>query len=471
MLLVNRKPFFNLMRGGLMQTISSLLRNKNAPVIENTPQKATSNYSFNTLLEHFSKPTAPLSSRTKTSLDMPQITQEKAQSKRIDEHLLSDLLHISESLKMKISLPLLSFSKAALSVEKLVNNQKALEELRDVKHINDIVTLAKKYDLGLEKLTITPTTLATLEKSFPLLGQNNFFKTVSKPIATPTNTNALTQAENAKQEVALTLDQPFSNEKAHKMALNSFIKAEDKPFLTQTHHPPKREVEKASSKQPTLATTAIETPRPEISFLHKNPLEILLQHTKVEQQSLATLSTLMPTMAQDTFGEKIADKDLSEALNLYETLPRALETSVANKHDFAEKTPLLPKETLTHFTHDLKELIQAYKPPIMKVELALHPENLGEVDVTLLTRGNHLVINIGTNQHAIGLFSQHQAEFKQALFAMGFSQLEMNFSQQKNQENTQRNDKKNNYKTLFSSAVDENSFESNMMQSTVAHYL
>ena len=129
---------------------------------------------------------------------MPQITQEKAQSKRIDEHLLSDLLHISESLKMKISLPLLSFSKAALSVEKLVNNQKALEELRDVKHINDIVTLAKKYDLGLEKLTITPMTLATLEKSFPLLGQNNFFKTVSKTMATPTNTNTPTRTHQRK---------------------------------------------------------------------------------------------------------------------------------------------------------------------------------------------------------------------------------------------------------------------------------
>ena len=77
----------------------------------------------------------------------------------------------------------------------------------------------------------------------------------------------------------------------------------------------------------------------------------------------------------------------------------------------------------------------------MKVELSLFPKSLGEVDVTLLTRGNNLHVNITSTTSTMTLFTQNQAEFKNALINMGFHNLEMNFSDQRGHEQGQQQQK------------------------------
>jgi len=69
--------------------------------------------------------------------------------------------------------------------------------------------------------------------------------------------------------------------------------------------------------------------------------------------------------------------------------------------------------------------------------MTLKPQNLGEVGVTLLNRGSTLHVNINSNANAISIFTQNQAEFKNSLVNMGFTNLQMNFgtnSQSGNQE-------------------------------------
>ena len=100
--------------------------------------------------------------------------------------------------------------------------------------------------------------------------------------------------------------------------------------------------------------------------------------------------------------------------------------------------------SLNQFTNDLKEKMDAYKPPLMKVKMALNPKNLGEVEVTLIHRGNNLHVNITSNTNTMSLFTQNQAEFKNSLVNMGFTNLEMNFSDQgKNSRQNQQSNKKN----------------------------
>ncbi|EHA0517538.1 flagellar hook-length control protein FliK, partial [Campylobacter coli] len=54
---------------------------------------------------------------------------------------------------------------------------------------------------------------------------------------------------------------------------------------------------------------------------------------------------------------------------------------------------ITPKETLQHFSQDLKAAMEQYKAPITKLSITLNPHNLGEVEVTLVQRGNNLHIN------------------------------------------------------------------------------
>ncbi|HEC1572750.1 TPA: flagellar hook-length control protein FliK [Campylobacter upsaliensis] len=104
-----------------------------------------------------------------------------------------------------------------------------------------------------------------------------------------------------------------------------------------------------------------------------------------------------------------------------------------------------PKETLQYFSKDLKEAMEQYKAPITKLSITLNPSNLGEVEVTLMQRGANLHINFNSNHNAMNLFLQHQAEFKNSLVNMGFTGLEMNFSDQGKKEQQQEKKAKSHY--------------------------
>lgn len=104
-----------------------------------------------------------------------------------------------------------------------------------------------------------------------------------------------------------------------------------------------------------------------------------------------------------------------------------------------------PKETLQYFSKDLKEAMEQYKTPITKLSITLNPSNLGEVEVTLVQRGANLHINFNSNHNAMNLFLQHQAEFKNSLVNMGFTGLEMNFSDQGKKEQQQEKKSKSHY--------------------------
>lgn len=109
------------------------------------------------------------------------------------------------------------------------------------------------------------------------------------------------------------------------------------------------------------------------------------------------------------------------------------------------KSDLNLKETFRNFAQDFKEQMQAYKPPITRFNITLNPSNLGEVEVTLIQRGQNLHINFNTNTSTMNLFIQNQAEFKNSLVNMGFTGLEMNFSDQSKKDRQQQGKNRSGY--------------------------
>ncbi|EBD1782319.1 flagellar hook-length control protein FliK [Campylobacter coli] len=131
---------------------------------------------------------------------------------------------------------------------------------------------------------------------------------------------------------------------------------------------------------------------------------------------------------------------------------------------------ITPKETLQHFSQDLKAAMEQYKAPITKLSITLNPHNLGEVEVTLVQRCNNLHINFNSNTNAMNLFIQNQAEFKNSLVNMGFTGLEMNFSDQGKREQNQ-NQGKNRSGYGFKDALDgKNESEKVNLELVLAKY-
>ncbi|EHN6902212.1 flagellar hook-length control protein FliK [Campylobacter jejuni] len=137
-----------------------------------------------------------------------------------------------------------------------------------------------------------------------------------------------------------------------------------------------------------------------------------------------------------THSENVDKNSLDELNSLVKDLNKVTQNNARN---------ITPKETLQHFSQDLKEAVDQYKAPITKLSITLNPNNLGEVEVTLIQRGNNLHINFNSNTNAMNLFIQNQAEFKNSLVNMGFTGLEMNFSDQGKREQNQNQGKNSGY--------------------------
>jgi len=100
------------------------------------------------------------------------------------------------------------------------------------------------------------------------------------------------------------------------------------------------------------------------------------------------------------------------------------------------------KQTIESFKNNLDEAIKNYKPPISKVDIELNPKNLGKVEVSIIQRGNNIQVHMNTDQSNIALFQTHQAEFRQALANIGFSNIDMSFNSNQDKERKQNQAKK-----------------------------
>ncbi|EFP1061167.1 flagellar hook-length control protein FliK [Campylobacter jejuni] len=162
-----------------------------------------------------------------------------------------------------------------------------------------------------------------------------------------------------------------------------------------------------------------------------------------------------------THSENVDKNSLDELNSLVKDLNKVTQNNARN---------ITPKETLQHFSQDLKEAVDQYKAPITKLSITLNPNNLGEVEVTLIQRGNNLHINFNSNTNVMNLFIQNQAEFKNSLVNMGFTGLEMNFSDQGKREQNQ-NQGKNRSGYGFKDALDgKNESEKVNLELVLAKY-
>ncbi len=199
-----------------------------------------------------------------------------------------------------------------------------------------------------------------------------------------------------------------------------------------------------------------------LNFENLNKTQVV--QSKENNANFNNNTTNKETFTQEqtkTHSENVDKNSLDELNSLVKDLNKVTQNNARN---------ITPKETLQYFSQDLKEAVDQYKAPITKLSITLNPNNLGEVEVTLIQRGNNLHINFNSNTNAMNLFIQNQAEFKNSLVNMGFTGLEMNFSDQGKREQNQ-NQGKNRSGYGFKDALDgKNESEKVNLELVLAKY-
>lgn len=354
------------------------------------------------------------------------------------------------------------------SLKNIVNNKINLETFANTTSVHSLVELAKEHKLGLsnityEKIKNNEYNEQIFAKPYPKLYEQNFFShALNKE---PKNTkledvkkinleNILNQKEvkldNKTTEKIITNNQQQKNiESTLKTgALNELLskiskdtnevkpskelRAEILKVISNENDTPKQNIKEAPITLKDNKEIAKGFIKPQIQTQIQAEKPIQNELPKIENE------IIMPT--EESFEELVQSDDKIEVNKEKISLPESL------KLDFLNPNKELSKEqtklVIDNFTRDFKEEIEKFKAPSHKVSINLNPKELGEINVTMVARGNNLHINLNSNnQNTLNLFIANQQEFKNSLVNMGFTGLAMNFGDKKDGQREQEQQK------------------------------
>ena len=374
-----------------------------------------------------------------------------------------------------------NIAKISSSLEKLISIEENLAQLKDVKDLKDLLKIAEKLKLGLEKLSITSEALGALKSKFPALDKANFFK----PIDISLNQAALS-AKNAKpaQPVVLAsllgktapksitqvlkeaeLEAPKTPKTAPKESgLKGLLNGDDIKTKApkqsaneivekvQNKVEPKVELKSAATEKDLLKISEKSTKEPKIT---PSPLPSAPKVAKSEVNELKAfdiqnyLNSISKKAASETTAPSGSLADIQPSGESHPSFGDAIENRLSDNNFKDMITALkmqdkiisrdIQQNSVRTFAAQMVEKISEFKPPVTRVNLQLHPAELGEVNITMIARANNLHVNVTSANATMALFLQNQAEFKANLVNMGFSDIQMSFSDHKEGSNTQQN--------------------------------
>ena len=342
------------------------------------------------------------------STDVKEILGEEAAENLFENATFMQLLQILEMLSggEKIS----KFPNFENRLAKALSNETTLNELRGAKNLNELIEIANKLNLGLENIEVTQVQADELGEKFPSLAKKDFFEPV-----TPKKNFAFSELKNKVEEAI------NANEPEPKDTLNKLLQEVSKPKTQSNETTTVNKVEEVSEENISALNAKNVKEKPE----NNSAADEILKADKKEEKRVNLQSLLYPEREQDQGEQTEQNSNQNSDSELNAMVKDVISNAKAQTRNFQAV-----RETFDNFSSNLKEQVAAYKSPFMRFNITLNPLNLGEVEITMVNRGNNLHINFNSNTQTMNLFLQNQAEFKNSLVNMGFTELEMNFSDQ-----------------------------------------
>ncbi len=86
------------------------------------------------------------------------------------------------------------------------------------------------------------------------------------------------------------------------------------------------------------------------------------------------------------------------------------------------------KQMIKYLSSDVKSAIDDYKSPFSRVKVQLNPQNLGEMELTVVQRGKNLHVHLSSNNAAINTLAMNANDLKVQLNNNGINNATLNFS-------------------------------------------
>ncbi|WRB36871.1 flagellar hook-length control protein FliK [Helicobacter pylori] len=297
---------------------------------------------------------------------------------------------------------------------------------KEPKTLKDIQTLSQKHDLNASSIQAT----TTPENKTPLNASDQL---ALKTTQTPTNhTLAKNDAKNTANlsSVLQSLEKKDPHNKEHATPPNNEKKtpplkeALQMNAIKRDKTLSKKKPEKTPTKAQTTAPSIAPENAPKIP-LKTPPLMPLIGANPPPNDNAPT-----PLEKEETTKEVSDNKEKTKESS--NSAQSAQNTQASDKTSESKSTT--PKETIKHFTQQLKQEIQEYKPPMSRISMDLFPKELGKVEVVIQKVGKNLKVSVISHNNSLQTFLDNQQDLKNSLNALGFEGVDLSFSQDSSKE-------------------------------------
>ena len=230
------------------------------------------------------------------------------------------------------------------------------------------------------------------------------------------------------------------------------------------------------TQQQTVTTKELITSMQQEKQEHKpvNPLESLLrkQADNIRQEPNTNtpiaekIAALKQTIATNQPNQNGNDAEEQNKKQEMQTLKELLQKEDVQNKSYAEikiKTADSfevklneAKQMVKYLSSDIKRAIEDYKPPFSRMKIKLNPQKLGEIDLTIVQRGNNVHINLSSNNAAINLLANNLNDLKTQLQQNGINNASFNFSGHSQNEQNERERQKARQKYEYIAKNEEN---------------
>ncbi|MCQ2919827.1 flagellar hook-length control protein FliK [Helicobacter pylori] len=324
---------------------------------------------------------------------------------------------------------------------------------KDPKTLKDIQTLSQKHDLNANNIQAD----TTPENKTPLNASDHL---ALKTTQTPTNnTLAKNDAKNTANlsSVLQSLEKKEAPNKEHANPQNNEKKTPPLKEALQMNAIKRDKTlsKKKPEKTPTKTQTTAPSATPENASkipLKTPPLMPLIGANPPPNNNAPT-----PLEKEEKTKEISDNKEKAKETN--SSAQSAQNTQASDKT--SDNKSIAPKETIKHFTQQLKQEIQEYKPPMSKISMDLFPKELGKVEVIIQKVGKNLKVSVISHNNSLQTFLDNQQDLKNSLNALGFEGVDLSFSQDSSKEQQAPKDQpKELFKEQESSPLKENALKS-----------
>ncbi|WQT18582.1 flagellar hook-length control protein FliK [Helicobacter pylori] len=299
---------------------------------------------------------------------------------------------------------------------------------KDPKTLKDIQTLSQKHDLNANNIQAA----TTPENKTPLNASDQF---ALKTTQTPTNhTLAKNDAKNTANlsSVLQSLEKKEPHNKEHTIPQNNEKKTPPLKEALQMNAIKRDKTlsKKKPEKTPIHAKTQTTAPSiapenaPKIP-LKTPPLMPLIGANPPPNDNIPT-----PLEKEEKTKEVSDNKEKTKESN---NSTQSTQNAQASDKT-SENKSIAPKETIKHFTQQLKQEIQEYKPPMSRISMDLFPKELGKVEVIIQKVGKNLKVSVISHNNSLQTFLDNQQDLKNSLNALGFEGVDLSFSQDSSKE-------------------------------------